>query len=279
MSSKVLKTKKLDEVAVNIHQFPGAEHFSHLVALGTGGSRPERGSGERPAARGNAPRVMVTISEEDIDDRERNAYQIGASEAEVRMQQALDDQQKMYEQKIAQKEQFYSQKMAQIEQNAALQIGRLEQELQQGRQQYRQLEQQAVMSIQQSVTELGRYQKKVAEESERQIVRLSLEIAKKIVHREVQVDGSILVTMVKFALEYVADARKVRIHVHPEDLSLIRTTPEWDPLERGGLPMEWIGDPSMERGGFLVESDMGMIDGRLSRQFQEIERNFFSNPS
>ncbi len=82
--------------------------------------------------------------------------------------------------------------------------------------------------------------------------------------------------MIKVALSYVSDARKMRVRVNPEDLGILRQSmPTWLDCQSDSAATELIGDPAIERGGFMIESDAGVIDARLGQQFQEIERSFF----
>jgi flagellar assembly protein FliH len=137
-------------------------------------------------------------------------------------------------------------------------------------------EENAAKAIERSILEMQRYQKRLAEECERQVARLAVEVAKKIVHHDVRIDSQIFMAMIRVALEHVADARKVRVKVHPADLAnLQKSGSHGSSVDSSGFPMEWVSDPGMERGGFIIESDMGNVDGRLSQQFQEIEKSFF----
>jgi len=139
-------------------------------------------------------------------------------------------------------------------------------------------EERAARALERSILELAQYQKRLAGECERQVARLSMEIARKIVHHEVRIDSKIIMAMIKVALEYVADAHKIRVRVHPSDLTIIQKSQQHGAsIDLTGIPMEWVSDPGMERGGFVIESDMGQIDGRLSQQFQEIEKSFFGD--
>lgn len=133
-------------------------------------------------------------------------------------------------------------------------------------------------ALERSMAELGRFQKQLIVESEKQVAKLAIEIAKKIVRREVRIDDQIILAMIKVALSYVGDARKMRIRVNPEDLQVVRQSlPQMTDFESAATAPELIGDPAVERGGFVIESDAGMVDARLGQQFQEIEKSFFGN--
>ncbi len=137
-------------------------------------------------------------------------------------------------------------------------------------------EESAARALERSVQELQLFQRRLMEECERQVAALAMAVAKKITHHEVRMDSHLLLAMIRVALEHVADARRVRVKVHPADLAALQKTSSPGPgSDSLGIPLEWVADAGMERGGFLVESDMGIVDGRLSQQFQEIEKSFF----
>lgn len=134
----------------------------------------------------------------------------------------------------------------------------------------------ATQVVKKSISDLMQFQKHLVEESEKQVAELALQIAKKIVRREVRIDDQIILAMIKVAMSYVSDARKLRIRVNPEDLKSIRTSlPQMMSLDSDSTPPELIGDPAIERGGFVMESESGIVDARLGQQFQEIEKGFF----
>jgi flagellar assembly protein FliH len=130
--------------------------------------------------------------------------------------------------------------------------------------------------LEKSLSEFDQLQKRIFADAEKQVAKLALEIAKKIVRREVRIDEQIVMAMIKVAMSYVSDARKLKVRVNPADLKTIRTNPSRGAdFESSAPPPEWVADPAIERGGFIIESDSGMVDGRLGQQFQEIEKSFF----
>ena len=135
---------------------------------------------------------------------------------------------------------------------------------------------QSARVLEKSLTEFDQLQRKIFADAEKQVAKLALEIAKKIVRREVRIDEQIVLAMIKVAMSYVSDGRKIKARVNPADLKTIRTHfPRGGDFESSSPPPEWVADPAIERGGFVIESDVGMVDGRLGQQFQEIEKSFF----
>jgi flagellar assembly protein FliH len=112
--------------------------------------------------------------------------------------------------------------------------------------------------------------------SEREVVRLALEVAKKVVKREVCVDDELILALVKVALSRLADQSVMTVRVNPKDYQSImhfRESPGHRDSWHDGIKL--VEDPLITRGGCLIETDSGVIDARVEEQFREIEKGFF----
>jgi flagellar assembly protein FliH len=121
-----------------------------------------------------------------------------------------------------------------------------------------------------SLGELAELRKTLAAEAERELVRLALEIARKVVRREVAVDPDIPLTLARVALARVHRAAAA-VRLHPDDFEYV--TSRREELRPGGM-IEIVADPAVGRGGCVVVSERGDIDARLDEQFANIERGF-----
>lgn len=125
--------------------------------------------------------------------------------------------------------------------------------------------------------EIGKLKPALYKQVETEVVKLSLEVAKKIVHREVSVDREIIQTLVRVALGHVAVKSPVTVHLHPEDYSFVleqRTAAA--KTGESGQEIVLLADKSIERGGCFIETECGDVDARISEKFREVERAFFS---
>lgn len=131
---------------------------------------------------------------------------------------------------------------------------------------------QAVEPLRQKLTqtldELTRLRSSIALRAERDLVRLSLEIAKKIVHREVTIDHEIALTLARVALSRIHNRAVATIHLHPDDYNFVAM--HQDKFD-GNCSIELVEDRSIGRGGCLVSTEMGDVDARIENQFAEIE--------
>jgi flagellar assembly protein FliH len=125
----------------------------------------------------------------------------------------------------------------------------------------------------QSIEEIEGLRTAISRRAERDMIRLSLEIARKIIHREVSVDHEIALTLAKVALSRLHSRAIARVRLHPDDALYVNS--HLDRLESSGT-VEVVADRSVGRGGCLVETEMGDLDARIEQQFAEIEREFLT---
>lgn len=108
---------------------------------------------------------------------------------------------------------------------------------------------------------------------EAELVKLAVAIAKKIIGHSVDIDSGAALQTVKEALKSVRSVRRVTVKVNPIDETTLRE-------QVGTLKMlssevsdfVIIGNPSIEVGGCIVESDLGIIDAQISTQLASIEK-------
>ena len=108
---------------------------------------------------------------------------------------------------------------------------------------------------------------------EAEVVSLALAIARKILHREAQLDPLLLAGVVRVGLDKVAAGTRVRLRVHPDH------TPAWKEFfsQQPNLQLlpELMGDATLGPGRCLLETDLGSTDLTLETQLKEIEQGFF----
>jgi flagellar assembly protein FliH len=128
----------------------------------------------------------------------------------------------------------------------------------------------------QTLEELANLRKQIFTASEREVIRLSLEIARKVVKREVTIDEEVIMALVKVALNRLGDESVMTVRVNPRDYqSILRYSSSQgkaNPLHAG---IKLVEDVLISRGGCLIETEAGIIDARVEEQFREIEKGFF----
>lgn len=108
---------------------------------------------------------------------------------------------------------------------------------------------------------------------EADVVRLALAIARKVLHRESQMDSMLLAGVVRVALEKIAEGTAVKLRVPASQVE------QWKelagPLSGSNLKIEIMGDESLKGPRCLIETEMGTTDTSIEAQLGEIERGFF----
>lgn len=127
-----------------------------------------------------------------------------------------------------------------------------------------------------ALLEIGKIKTRLYTQVERDVVKLAVEVAKKIVCREIQADPEVIQALVKVALSHVAEKSAVTVHLHPADYNFVLEH-RAQLLQAGenGCEVVLLADKAIERGGCLVETECGEIDARIEERFREVERGFF----
>jgi len=103
---------------------------------------------------------------------------------------------------------------------------------------------------------------------ERQLTTLALTVARHLVRRELRVDPTQVVAIIRETVVLLpASARNVRVHLHPEDAALVRERLAEPQTERAWTIVE---DPIASRGGCRVTTDTAHIDARLETRLGQV---------
>jgi flagellar assembly protein FliH len=119
-----------------------------------------------------------------------------------------------------------------------------------------------------SLAEIASLRHRLRREAEGDLVRLSLAIARRILHRELAVDPEALRGIVLAALEQLQAQEISRALVHPGQASLVREC-----LERlAAARVEVVPDASLAPGAVVFQTARGNLDASVETQLQEIGR-------
>jgi flagellar assembly protein FliH len=104
---------------------------------------------------------------------------------------------------------------------------------------------------------------------EGEVVQLALAIARKILHREVQIDPQALAGIVRVTLEKLDFGTKITLHVHPQEAANWR---HYFASQAEDRPAPEIHeDAALAGGACRVETSLGSTEFGLSTQLKEIE--------
>lgn len=107
---------------------------------------------------------------------------------------------------------------------------------------------------------------------ERDLLRLAVKIAEKILGRELKSDRNAIVDIVANALRQARRNEMITVRVNPADLPVIEE--HGQRLDRSGREkfLDIVPDPQVAAGGCVIESESGAIDAQLETQLRVLER-------
>ena len=108
---------------------------------------------------------------------------------------------------------------------------------------------------------------------EAEVVQLALSIARKVLHRESQVDPLLLAGMVHVALKQIENSTRTTVQVHPNQVSTFRSyfAHHMDAQEAP----EVIEDAGIARDCCVLQTSVGTTQIGIDAQLKEIEQGLF----
>ena len=129
--------------------------------------------------------------------------------------------------------------------------------------------------LRQAFAALGDIKRTLYVNAEKNLVDLSLAIARKIVGYEMNTNNKTVSHVVREALKKMDHQEKLKIRLSPVDLKLL--TDENSGLARLSDDAHHVTlelDETILSGGCVIETDLGDIDARIEKQFQVVEEAF-----
>ncbi len=127
------------------------------------------------------------------------------------------------------------------------------------------------------IEELANFRESLYKPCEEEMVELALAIAKKVIHREVEVKRDIVLDCVRNALKAVTTGGTVLIKVNLKDLEvLLQNKGELAKYGSGIKGVKIEGDESIAKGGCVIDTNYGEIDSTIASVMAEIEEKLKS---
>jgi len=121
------------------------------------------------------------------------------------------------------------------------------------------------------IIELGDYREQKIEELMPQLIELSLEIAKKIIHREIDLDRNIIMHVAQDAIKKVGEKEEnIIIKVNPLDYEVMVANIDLLKEESGVKTVTVEPLASITPGGCYVETQTSEIDAKVEEQIKEV---------
>jgi len=125
------------------------------------------------------------------------------------------------------------------------------------------------------LTQIIRERENILNSIEPELAKLSISIAEKIIGEELTTNRDTVINIVKNAMSKIKAREEVVIKVSPDDLEYVQEKKEiFARLVEGLKELNVTSDPRVDRGGCLIETNLGNADARISTQLATIELAF-----
>jgi flagellar assembly protein FliH len=118
-----------------------------------------------------------------------------------------------------------------------------------------------------TIEEIAAVRAGMMRKTERELVKLAVAMAERIVRREVDADAELLAGMARVAIDRLGQDVAATIHLNPEDYEAMMTARKGAAFEGA---VEVVADPLVGRGGCLVKSAFGTVDAGIDTQIREM---------
>lgn len=122
-----------------------------------------------------------------------------------------------------------------------------------------------------SIAELSVLRTRIRSDAEADLLRLAIEVSRRVLHRELTLDPESIQGLIRVALEKLESRELRRVRVHADQEQVVRAC-----LTRFGASasLQVQVDPSLQPGDVLFETTHGALDASIESQLREIERGF-----
>ncbi len=134
----------------------------------------------------------------------------------------------------------------------------------------------ALTEFERNLIETREIRERVWRETEKDLLRLAVRLAEKIVGREIKKDDKTIIDIISTALQNARQQEKLTIRVNPTDLPTVEREAEKFSLGGRVQFIDLVADPRVTASGCLIESEVGTIDARLETQLRVLERALLS---
>ncbi|MBW1766235.1 MAG: hypothetical protein JRJ65_04195 [Deltaproteobacteria bacterium] len=130
-------------------------------------------------------------------------------------------------------------------------------------------------------SELNSLKARIHSETEEELLKLSMLIAKRITREEVKTDIHIIGRTIRSALKFVVEKSNIRILINHDDMEAVRELlPDLAAVNKGA-EFQLVEDNAIERGGCILETGFGKINATIDDQLvmleKEVDREFSSH--
>jgi flagellar assembly protein FliH len=122
-----------------------------------------------------------------------------------------------------------------------------------------------------SLGELASVRSRMRRDAEKDLLKLAIAIARRVLHREVTVDPESIEGLIKVALDKLNARDMCKVRVHPSHATFLKNSFQ---SHSSSQNVELIADGSLRCGDAIFETAHGTLDASIESQLSEIERGF-----
>lgn len=110
-----------------------------------------------------------------------------------------------------------------------------------------------------------------AEEAKEELIRFSLQVARRVINRELATDPTVVLDMLREALELMPRGVEIMMRAHPTFVQAVQDAGDLNGGNGGGqYQLTCLADEDMDPGDFLLETIYGEVDGRIDTQLERL---------
>lgn len=118
---------------------------------------------------------------------------------------------------------------------------------------------------------LGRLKEEIYRDTEEEIVRLSMTIAKKVIRSELKTGSYDIGETIRAAMKFLVDPSRVQIRISPEDMEDVsKLVPTLASDTKAGR-LQILEDHAIQRGGCVLQTGFGSVNATVEDQLALVE--------
>ena len=127
-----------------------------------------------------------------------------------------------------------------------------------------------LQTVTHAAAKLESIQAQFAQDRERDLHGLAVAIARQLIQRELTLDPALTAELVRRALALLPLDTVIEVRLHPDDLTVLGSTVQEFAAPGRHLQLTWVGDPLLDRGGFVLETPARVVDGRADVALRQL---------
>lgn len=137
-----------------------------------------------------------------------------------------------------------------------------------------------LQTTQQLIEELSGFRKEMYDKVEREMIEMVINLTKKVIHFEFSTREDAVQDMIRLAVQSVLDRETMVIKIHPTDKEYAESfRPELHHMFNEIKNITFVAHSGIERGGCVVETNFGVIDARIEKLEEQLDRILNLSPA